>query len=213
MIGSLCLLLGMLGTFLLASGIVLIVVTIILSASGDDATGLDIIVGPMVAAPGFVLGSLLFQAIRLLGLRIRHVVILGLLISFIPILYGIQSASSVRAKNNAWREKLAKQEAFYRSMDPIIQKKLEVSPTVKLSFYFSFADDWETERKAGQVNVEMRKAINKEFVNKNVIEPMGADILHWNSSNTVEYFVEVNKAGYEKLKNNKHVKWITFWKE
>ena len=102
--GTLCLLLSALGIFLLVSGATMIILTISLTASGDDATGLGIMVGSLIGVPGLVLCLFIFPAVRLLRLKIRNVRIIVILIAIFPIVFGIQSASSTRAKRNKWRQ-------------------------------------------------------------------------------------------------------------
>jgi len=90
-----------------------------------------------------------------------------------------------------------------------ILRVFEHNKTVRIQFSFTYGHD-EHERNTRNMTVAERGTAHQTYVTKNIIEPIGGqDILYWKKDVTpLEYIAEVTKAGYEKLKNHKNVRWI-----
>jgi len=192
-IGSFCLLAGMLGTFLLASGIVLIIGTISLSASGDDATGLGIVVGPLIAAPGLVLCWFIFPAVRLLQLKIRNAWIIVILFTIFPIIFGIQNVSSIRTKNNIWRqEQLAEQDQLLTEFKTSDYVPVRVVSCIRMK----------TKDGSTVAPYPLREKLTRETL----IIPLGENIrVHkiapW-GDHDIYFDAEITRNAYDQLKQN-----------
>ncbi|MEW6170387.1 MAG: hypothetical protein AB1472_02340 [Candidatus Omnitrophota bacterium] len=110
-------------------------------------------------------------------------------------------------------QKIKETEEKYKLEDIKILKAFESNKTVFVKFYITQLFDAETRKKFSDADLRMRKIMNREYVINNIINPIGInDILSYEmENNSIACVVEVTRVGYEKLKKNKHAKWIALW--
>lgn len=140
---------------------------------------------------------------------------------FVMLILAAALFSAMQA-NQAWQNKLAKErqhqaeiQESYRLEDEKILQEFDTHKTVTVVFDLTYADAHAARRRAQQSDTETRKALNRQFAKENIFDPIGpTDMPNFKiHDNTIQYKVEVTKAGYEKLRANKYARWITLKKK
>jgi len=213
-IGTICLFIGLfMGVPLSVYGLFITISTIIFSTTGYDATGLGIIMGPMMIGPGIVALCLLIPAVRLLNLQQKQIVLPVTIITLFMLIIGVNNFMSIKLKGDKERQKAKKVQEFYKLEDMKIQIKFENKKIVSVKFSLTYQDDSEFRQKINNSSMLTRKALNQRLATDKIFEPIGRmDMPSFRmQDNSLNYVVEVTYAGYEKLKSNKYAKWISLW--
>ena len=205
-IGMICLFIGLfLGVGLFFYGVVITLGTIILSATGYDATGLGIIVGPPMCFAGIILSCPLMLAKRLLHVKTKDIVLYALVVALIPVLFGM--GGMISYKNQVDLE-LKLEEKLAKSRNDEILEKLKNSKYATVKVICNIRDN-----KIDMRDIETIQAGQRKFAVENIIQPLGSENISnykfyaWGGYDI--YFVaDVTRAGYEGLKQNRHISQI-----
>ncbi len=208
-IGGICLFIGLfLGVSLLVYGLFITISAVILSATGYDATGLGIIIGPPMIVAGIVFSCPLILAVRLLNLRPKHLVLSASIIALIPLIFGMIGTISWKSKIDIERKH---EEALAKTRDEVILDKFENSKAVVVKVICKIRQNIQ------ENDIEAIQASRRKFALENIIQPLGPQNISnykfykWGDYD-VYFIAEVTRDGYESLKQNMHVSIIELYK-
>ena len=200
--GILCLLMSMFGVFLLAYGTMIVILTIIATIAGKDATGLGIIVGPLIGLPELLLCILFPPAIRLLNLNKKTVVLLMI----IPVLAVIFLRTQSNFKRTAF-DKLDQDFDIYNPTTEMIQSMKERITNEFRKHETLFLTVRYYPPKSGPFATGQRSLENY------YIEAIGRENIRrfkWGPKNNW-FAVELDETGYENLRKAQYLRSIYFY--
>jgi len=201
----------------------------IITGCGGNLTGLGLIIGSVSAGIGFLptivlTGLLCNRSIKLSNDDVKHVIttkvikifsfVFVIIIIVIALVMGAWTNYSWNKKVKGYEEKRAKTEQKYIKEAEEISKLFEDNETLVISFSLTYRHDRKYADYTANMSVSERGAAHKEFVLENIIEPIDRQYIFYldDCGSSLEYVVEITKEGYDKLKNNEYVHWISLVK-
>ncbi len=198
--GILSLLSGMCGVFLITYGTIIVLMTIEATSAGKDATGLGIIVGPLIGLPGLILLILFLPAIRLLKLK-KIILIFLIASSALAAIFFQTQVELKKAKFHRLNENFDiynPTTEMIRSMNNRIKNEFQKHKTLFLTVrYYPPKTDQFTEQ--GSLQNYYIETIGRNNIKR----------FKWGPVN--DWFsIEINEAGYNNLRKSKFLRSIYF---